>query len=450
MRTSDTTSNRDKEKRKDIAELKKVGEKSNVSRRGSKKESGAHTESRTADAVQRDEAVQWASESAPEKGVGRPHTTGEAMERPKVTPKDVTDQECTATLEAEESLFLQIFMAAQYPQVGEIVTPTIRMGRALVSGALGMRTDDPKLFEAAVELPECVVVLQSTKRKAKTPVSAAPPNSIDSEIDGNESGDVMLSQSATHVGVYIELPEGSIDPTIPGRPRVKNGVGVIPEEQTEAVVMTGIIETPVVQQMEVEADTESRNVTRDGGSVGKVGGEDQVIETKIVVGPVAEGSMERQRILQEIDRSKLLQNELIRRDPSLAFVSSFLSTVCGGGSKDKNRVKKDKEQNKVGEIVIGSIPPPIQPRLDARHIEKHHTTQIVAAKSILEEKLPKARPSVASIATVGATAYGDEVSERAESVNERLASKKPTTDTGDVQDIMPSITTEIEATDCGV
>jgi len=65
-------------------------------------------------------------------------------------------------------------------------------------------------------------VLQSTRKKAKAPVSAAPPNSIDSEVDVNESGDVTLSQSATDVGVCIELPEGAVEPTATERLRAED------------------------------------------------------------------------------------------------------------------------------------------------------------------------------------------------------------------------------------
>jgi len=65
-------------------------------------------------------------------------------------PKKLSDKECTATLDEEDSLAVQDFVAAQYPPVEEVVSSTVRLGRALVSGALGMRTDDPILFETAV------------------------------------------------------------------------------------------------------------------------------------------------------------------------------------------------------------------------------------------------------------------------------------------------------------
>jgi len=93
----------------------------------------------------------------------------------------------------------------------EGVSSTVRLGRAFVSGALGRRTDDPKLFDAAVSIFECSVRLLTTARKAKTPVSAPPPNSIDSEVDRGDDNDTHLSQSATDLDVQIELPSANAE-----------------------------------------------------------------------------------------------------------------------------------------------------------------------------------------------------------------------------------------------
>jgi len=127
----------------------------------------------------------------------------------KVTLEDPTDK---IVVDTAESLAVQDFVARQYPPAERNVSSTMRMGRSLVSGALGMRLDDPKYFEATVKLPECTVILQSTRRKAKIPVSAPPPNSIESERDLSESGDLQLSQSATDIGVFVELPGAGVDP----------------------------------------------------------------------------------------------------------------------------------------------------------------------------------------------------------------------------------------------
>jgi len=69
--TSDAMSTHEKDSRKGTEELKKIVAKATGSRRGSKKESDTHTASMTADAVQREEAVQWASGAATETAVGK-------------------------------------------------------------------------------------------------------------------------------------------------------------------------------------------------------------------------------------------------------------------------------------------------------------------------------------------------------------------------------------------
>jgi len=194
-RKSDAKSSHEKESRGDNEEFKKSVAKATRSRRGSKKASDIHLVTMTADAVQREEAAQWASSAASETMVATSKVPVEVLVRSNASLKCMSEKGITANLESEESLFAQEFIAAQYPPIVEGgVSDAIRMGRALVSGALGMQTDDPKLFDATVKLPDCVVVLQSTKKKARTPVFAPPPNSIDSEIDGNDSCEVLLSR----------------------------------------------------------------------------------------------------------------------------------------------------------------------------------------------------------------------------------------------------------------
>jgi len=70
------------------------------------------------------------------------------------------------------------------------------------------------MFETAVGLVKCSVVLRTTKAKAKTLVSKPQPNSIDSDAVKGISGDVHLSQSTTDTAVCIELPEGGAEMTI--------------------------------------------------------------------------------------------------------------------------------------------------------------------------------------------------------------------------------------------
>jgi len=125
--------------------------------------------------------------------------------------KKASDRQHAAPTEDKRNLDTQDYIASQYPTVDEGVSSTVRLGRSLVSGAMGRRTDDPKMFEIAVELMNCSVSLRTMKEKAKIAVSKPPPNSIDSEVEEDEVCDARLSQSTTDTGVHIELPEGNAE-----------------------------------------------------------------------------------------------------------------------------------------------------------------------------------------------------------------------------------------------
>jgi len=114
-------------------------------------------------------------------------TTDKNSTRPRAAKK-AEEANSTVAKEKLDSLETQNFMAAQYPPVNEWLSSAVKLGRSLVSGALGRRTDDPRMFETAVGMVECSVVLRTTKAKAKIPVSKPPPNSIDSEVEGDTSG----------------------------------------------------------------------------------------------------------------------------------------------------------------------------------------------------------------------------------------------------------------------
>jgi len=437
-RTGDAKSTHEKNSRKGIEELKKTVAKVAGSRRGSKKASDTHSAPMTAEVIQRVEAVQWASGAASETEVGKSSAADEVLVRTNVIQKTTEDKGSTVAIESEESLVAQNFIAAQYPPVGGEVSETIRMGRALVSGALGMQTDDPKFFEATVKLSDCVVVLQLTRKKARTPVSAPPPNSIDSEVDGNDSCDVLLSQSATDVGVYIELPGGLIDTTTPEKTCAGDRLSLTDVRQADAPSTPVMVATPVISVREMEADMKTRNVMSELTRAA-----DKMIKERIVVGPSKEAVAESQRILKEIDGAKLLQDELMRRDPSLVSASSFLSTVCGGGPKDNNMKKKDELKNKTSDIGTGEIPPSIQTRSESRYTEKPRTTRIVATTSLLEEELDKSQPSLASVATFRAAAYGDDISGKAEGVDKSLVTETSSTDAIHIPDVRRSVSAGI-------
>jgi len=114
-----------------------------------------------ADIDQREEARKWASESTSEVAMVPQSTTEMGSGRQKGAKKAGGKSKAMSTSEVAQSLVIQEFIPAQYPPiVDECVSSTVRLGRALVSGALGRKNDDPKLFEATVELQECSVVIQ--------------------------------------------------------------------------------------------------------------------------------------------------------------------------------------------------------------------------------------------------------------------------------------------------
>jgi len=228
---------------------------------------------------------------------------------------------------------VQEFMAAQYPPVDEGVSSTVRLGRSFVLGALGRKIEDPKMLEAAVLVTDCSVVMQSTKRKAKVPVSAPPPNSTDSEVEMEECNDTQLSQSATDVDVQIKLPEGETEimtqgkGSVTGASNMEEDVGVVP-------VAPGVVQTPKTTM----ADGEPRAVTLIEAKMRNSVAEETSKDAPTGV-TEKERSVEERRMIKEIDATVLLQQEMMRNDPLLASASSFLSVVCGG--EGRNGTGKD-------------------------------------------------------------------------------------------------------------
>jgi len=159
-----------------------------------------------ADIEQRECARIWASESTSDTTMVSQSTTDRASVRQKAVKK-AADKIKAMSKESAQSLANQDAIASQYPPIiDESVSSTVRLGRALVSGVLGKRNEDPKIFEATVELQECSVVLHSRRRKAKAPVSAPLPNSIESDVDVEGHDEVCMSHSTTDTGVNIDLP----------------------------------------------------------------------------------------------------------------------------------------------------------------------------------------------------------------------------------------------------
>jgi len=114
------------------------------------------------------------------------------------------------------------------------------------------------------------------------------------------------------------------------------------------------------------------------------------------------------KLLEEIDASALMQEELRKTDPNLASASSFLSVVTGA-AKRKRGVKEAEDEPiadvgaKVAPTGTAALPPP-----SVKYLEKQRKTRMVAAKSLLRDELKKTNPSLVSIAAFRKAAYGEE------------------------------------------
>jgi len=316
-----------------------------------------------ADIEQRKLARKWASESISDTAVVTQSTTDRGSVRQKAVKKAAEKIKAMSKEIVAQSLVNQEAIASQYPPIiDESVSSTVRLGRALVSGALGKRNDDPKLFEATVELQECSVVLHSTRKKAKAPVSAPPPNSIDSDVEGEDQYDVVMSQSTADTGVNIELP-GCVPETAEEKMEVEavkdqndrrgdnrdketvaGEVYIAMSEPSLADIPTapGTVATPVLSLSdEVEMTSSFRDTLRT-----EVTG-DSVME--IASTSVKDKEMrpdERRRILHDVDKAELMRKEIWKTNPEFASVSSILGAVCG----ENRMTMKDKAKD---ELAIG-------------------------------------------------------------------------------------------------
>jgi len=240
------------------------------------------------------------------------------------------------------------------------------------------RSDDPKMFETAVELVDCSVPSRTTNEKAEIPVSDRPPNSIDSDVEEDEANDARLSQSTTDTGVHIELPEVNTemdDQAI--AESVHTDASVCAGDATDEPVAPGCVATPVVSKV--------------------VGARRSVVLA------------EYNRRIDEIDASALMQVQLRKRDPTLASASSFLDVVTGGGTKRKRSVKEagNVPATEGGDVPVATKVVDVLPPPSAKYLEKQRTTCILAAESLIRDELRKVNPSETSIAAFRKAAYGD-------------------------------------------
>jgi len=254
------------------------------------------------------------------------------------------------------------------------------LGIALVASALGKKVPQKLSGRVSTGVSGCYVELASTRKKLRTPVSVAPPNSIDSDDQEHAEvgSEVPLSHSDGHIGLPGDAIEtatnvgGGSGPTVvevsdrlPGqgstRPcaveNVAGGEIIIGErpaaqvagEDSTAVLVTamtevaaneevsdepvtpGLISTPVPtsiseERILAEKDQQPRGNEVSTEQTGKAFQQKQKIANK-------------QRMIREIAANQLLQEELAKHDPNLACVASFLSKVCGTGIETKKLQK---------------------------------------------------------------------------------------------------------------
>jgi len=84
----------------------------------------------------------------------------------------------------------------------------VELGIALVGSALGKKVPQKSSGRAPAGMSECYVDLAPTQRKSRMTVSAAPPNSIDS--DDQELAEASSEMPLSHPDVHIGFPGDSV------------------------------------------------------------------------------------------------------------------------------------------------------------------------------------------------------------------------------------------------
>jgi len=418
-----------KEKRENDA-AKVVGKKNSGLTEAPKKTTNtAQRDAADADTAQRDAAMQWASGEISDVNVVTQSTIGKGSTRQRGGKKGTDEASATATEDAS-SLEAQNFIASQYPPVEDGVSSTVRLGRAFVSGALGKQTDDPKLFGAAVNIVDCSVKLMTTNKKAKMPVSAALPNSINLEaeeggISHDTTFDVQLSQSATDLGMQIDLPSVDIE-TEPHMKDVTRELISTEAELPETPIRPGHVSTPMLSQAVGKLSKSDRR---------EFDGENASVEPKINTvnarSPRNVILAEFNRMMDEIDVSTLVQKKLISTEPHLASAASFLNVASGGTFMGKPKPGAELETmvirppviecaadatattiaeiataGSVAEVTVVAGCGPTKGEI--KSAERQRLIRITASKSLLKDELKKPNPSSASIVSFCKAAYGED------------------------------------------
>jgi len=180
---------------------------------------------------------------------------------------------------------------------------------------------------------------------------------------------------------------------------------------TDAPVVPGIVSTPIVSQLEFKI-TEKAGVST--GEINRA--EEESSNEKVAGAPCDKVITKSQRMMNEIDGSKLLHDELIRSEPSLASISLFLNTVCGRTASEKKAEKTEEANIRITENKGTSVTLPIKTRSEAKYMEKQRVLRILVVKTFLEEELAKEEPSSFSIAPFRTAAYSGDGSEGKEPV----------------------------------
>jgi len=158
----------------------------------------------------------------------------------------------------------------------------------------------------------------------------------------------------TDTGVHIELPEANPETDDQGMPEsVYKDVSVCAGNATDESVAPESVATPVVSEM---------------AGAGR----------SVVLA-------EYNRMIDEIDSSALVQEELRKTDPNLASASSFLDVVTGGGTKRKRSVKEagDVPATQGGDVPVATKVVDVLPPPSVKYLEKQRTTRILAAESLI-------------------------------------------------------------------
>jgi len=140
---------------------------------------------------------------------------------------------------------------------------------------------------------------RSTKKEAKALGYAPPPNSIDSEMDMNDSANIQLSQSATDVGVQIDSPGLGVESMLQ-EILAKKEVRISNKPiMTEAPPTPGLIVTPDTSPVKVNRTGVQQERIR-----GEISGEKEMPSEVKLVRKGDLTTLESQCILEEIENSK--------------------------------------------------------------------------------------------------------------------------------------------------